>query len=203
MKNKQGKNMKKNISAFSFVMCIVVVGAMVAYYQYMKKQQQQTAIQTPTTEVEKLIAKDFKMGYPETPTEVMRLWGRVTQCMYNSTLSDEQFSSLLKQLRTMYSSDLLNENQEKEHHEKLKKEIDEFQSEKSKIVSYSTDTGVSTQYQTINGKECAYARLSYFVNKGNGYVKIFQNYILTRESGKWKILGFEPDEEKKATKEEK
>lgn len=202
MNNKQRKNVKKNITAFSFVMCMLIIGAMAVYYQYMKKQQQ-TAVQTPTTEVEKLIAKDFEMGYPETPVEVMKLWGRVNQCMYNSTLSDEQFTSLLKQLRTMYSSELLKENKEEEHSKKLKAEIEEFQSEKGKIVSYSTDTGMTTRYQTINGKECAYARLSFFANKGNGYVKIFQDYVLVRESDKWKILGFQPIEEKSAKKGEK
>lgn len=201
MSSKMGKNVKKNITAFSVVVCILIIGAMVLYYQYMKRQQQ-TAVQTPTTEVEKLIAKDFEMGYPETPTEVMKLWGRVNQCMYNSVLSDEQFSSLLKQLRTMYSSELLKENTEEEHRGKLKEEIEEFQSKKGKIVSYSTDAGMTTRYQTINGKECAYARLSFFANKGNGYVKIFQDYILVRESDKWKILGFKPNEEKSADKKE-
>lgn len=202
MDSKSRKNMKKNMTAFSFVMCIFIIGAMAVYYQYMKKQQQ-TAVQTPTTEVEKLIAKDFEMGYPETPVEVMKLWGRVNQCMYNSTLSDSQFTSLLKQLRAMYSNDLLNENKEEEHSKKLKAEIEEFQSKKGKIVSYSTDTGMTTRYQTINGKECAYARLSFFANKGGGYVKIFQDYVLVRESGKWKILGFQPNEEKSAKKGEK
>lgn len=201
MNNKLGKKTKKNLTAFSFVVCILIIGAMAVYYQYMKKQQQ-TAVQTPTTEIEKLIAKDFEMGYPETPTEVMKLWGRVNQCMYNSVLSDEQFSSLLKQLRVMYSSDLLKENTEKEHSEKLREEIEEFQSKKGKIVSYSTDAGMTTRYQTINGKECAYSRLSFFANKGGGYVKIFQDYVLVRESGKWKILGFQPDQEESAKKKD-
>ena len=96
----------------------------------------------------------------------------------------------------MYSNDLLNENKEEEHSKKLKAEIEEFQSKKGKIVSYSTDTGMTTRYQMINGKECAYARLSFFANKGGGYVKIFQDYVLV-------ILGFQPNEEKSAKKGEK
>ncbi len=187
------------LAAFIFVMCLVVVGGLGIYYQIMKKQHMRTQSNIPTTETEKLIAKDLSVGYPETPTEVMKLWGRINQCMYNSNLSDEEYTALLKQLRAMYSAELLEANKEDAHSAKLKSEITEFQNEKNKIVSYSADAGRTVQYKTVDGKKCAYARISYFIGKKNGYVKMFQDYILVQEDSKWKILGFQETEQEPAT----
>lgn len=200
MKKNFGQKAKKNVTAFTFVVCIIIIGILAVYYQYMKKQQLQTDVQTPTTEIEKLIAKDFEMGYPETPTEVMKLWGRVNQCMYNSSLEDGEFDSLLKQLRTMYSSELLKQNSEESHSKKFQEEINKFHKNKYKIVSYSAETGTSVRYQTINNQKCAYIRISYFINQKGDYVKTFQDFVLINESDRWKILGFQPAEEKSAEK---
>lgn len=190
MKRGFSQKTRKNISAFSFFMCLIVVGGMAVYYQYMKKQQLQTAVQTPATETEKLIAKDLEMGYPETPTEVMKLWGRINQCMYNSNLKDEDFTALLKQLRLMYSSELLEQNKESAHSARLKEEIGEFRKDKGNIVSYSAETGTAVQYKTVDKKECAYIRISYFINRKNKYSKNFEDFVLVREDGKWKVQGF-------------
>lgn len=103
----------KKLAAFSFFMCMVVIGGMAVYYQYMKRQQLKSTTQTPTTEVQKLIDKDLDQGYPETPVEVMKLWGRYNQCLYNSNMTDEQREELVKKLRYMYSEELAQKNPEK------------------------------------------------------------------------------------------
>ncbi|MCH5265997.1 MAG: hypothetical protein J1F02_08870 [Lachnospiraceae bacterium] len=202
MKANFGEKTRKNITAFSFIMCLVVVGAMGIYYQYMKRQQLQTEVHTPTTEVEKLIAKDLEVGYPETPTEVMKLWGRINQCIYNTALDDEEFDALLGQLRAMYSKELLEQNPENAHKNRLQEEVKEFQADKNKIVSYSAETGNGVKYKTINNQECADIRISYFINNGSGYVKNFQDFILVKEDGKWKIQGFKDVQTEKSTEKE-
>ena len=113
----------KKLAAFSFFMCMVVIGGMAVYYQYMKRQQLKSTTQTPTTEVQKLIDKDLDQGYPETPVEVMKLWGRYNQCLYNSNMTDEQREELVKKLRYMYSEELAQKNPEKEHVQKFQARI--------------------------------------------------------------------------------
>lgn len=194
---------KMKLSTFVFIFVLIVFGGLIIYYQYMHKQQMQESVQTPTTETEKLMAKDLEAGYPETPTEVMKLWGRINQCMYNSALEDEQFETLLGQLRQLFAKELLQKNPEKNHFDNLKSEISDFQDNKNKIVSYSADTGKSVVYKTIQEKETANARISYFINRSNGYVKQYQEYILIKEDGKWKILGFrKASDEKSISKKE-
>lgn len=202
MKKNSQHNTNKKLIGFVLVMALVVVGALGIYYRYMKKQQTDSLVHTPTTEAEKLIAKDMEIGYPETPTEVMKLWGRFNQCLYNTALDEEQFTALLKQLRTMYSSDLLEQNPEESHRSKLEQEISQFQEDKGNIVSYSTETGKSVQYETINDRECANIRISYFINRNGSYAKSYQDFILVKENDKWKILGFKEADTAGETKSE-
>ncbi len=194
---------RRSIVTFSFVICLIAVAAVGAYYQVMKHQKMQSEVKTPTTELEKLIAKDLDIGYPETPTEVMKLWGRLNQCIYNTAVTDEEFDQLLQQLRKMYSSDLLEQNPEDKHRESLKAEVDQFKEDKKKIVSYTADVGSAVQYKTINNRECAYLKISYFMNTGGRtYAKTYQDYILVRQNDRWKVLGFKNGVQESATKEE-
>lgn len=194
---------RSNLITFILLMVVLVVAGLLVYYQYMHKQQRQDVVQTPATETEKLLAKDMEMGYPETPAELMKLWCRFNQCIYNTRLDDEQLKTLLKQIRVMYSAELLEKNSEESHFTKLKEEVTEFQSNKKRIVSYSADAGVSPVYKKIKNRKNAKVRIYYFINEGNGYVKQYQDYILVREDEKWKILGFKKvSEEKTVSKEE-
>jgi hypothetical protein len=203
MKEKTNRK-RSNLAAFVMVMILLVAAGLLFYYRYMNKQQTEETTKTPTTEVEKLMAKDLETGYPETPVEVMKLWGRINQCMYNTQLTDEQFASMLEQLRELYSTELLKQNPEETHLKKMKEEISEFQSGKSKIVSYSAETGTSVVYKSIQNQETSKARLSYFINYGGSYVKQYQDYVLVKEDSKWKILGFkEVSTEKSTTKKKK
>ena len=149
----------KKLAAFSFFMCMVVIGGMAVYYQYMKRQQLKSTTQTPTTEVQKLIDKDLDQGYPETPVEVMKLWGRYNQCLYNSNMTDEQREELVKKLRYMYSEELAQKNPEKEHVQKFQAEVDLFKNKKQRIVSYTTDNGIAVQYKNVGDKQCVRVRL--------------------------------------------
>ena len=207
--NKMNKSMefvakkRRSIVTFSFVICLVAVAAIGGYYQIMKRQKMQSEVKTPTTELEKLIAKDLEVGYPETPTEVMKLWGRLNQCIYNTNMSDEEFDQLLSQMRKMYSTDLLEVNSEEQQREKLKAEVEQFKDDKKKIVSYSAETGASVQYKTINDRECAYLKISYFMNTGGrSYAKTFQDFILVKQNDRWKILGFKEGKQEPASKQE-
>lgn len=194
---------RRSIVTFSFVICLIAVAAIGGYYQIMKRQKMQSEVKTPTTELEKLIAKDLEIGYPETPTEVMKLWGRLNQCIYNTNLTDEEFEQLLKQLRMLYSTDLLDANTEDAHLKKFKAEVEQFKDDKKKIVSYNAETGSSVKYKTINNRECAYIKISYFMNTGGrSYAKTFQDFILVRQDERWKILGFQEGKQETVTREE-
>lgn len=200
MKNK--KSNRNKIIMFCFIMCLVVVGALIAYYQFMRRQQSEETVKTPVTATDKLIDKDIENGYPDTPAEVLELWGRITQNLYNDAGGDE-VDKLAKQLRVMYSSELLEQNEESAHIEKLKKELETFRENKIKILNYSTDTGSNIQYKTVNGRECAYMRLSFLLTRSQrGYMKMYQDFVLAKEDDKWKVIGFQESQQESVSDEE-
>lgn len=181
---------KRNTAVFVIAASLVVLGVLSVYYQYMKRQQMQESVRTPTTETEKLIAKDLEMGYPETPKEVTKLFGRINQCIYNKKLSDEDFSALVKQLRVLYCEDLKKLNEQSKLETSIKESADEYRKAKRKIVNYGIAEEQNYKYKTINGVEAVYLNFSTFMRESDKYSTWNQYMILIKENDKWKIREF-------------
>lgn len=187
------QKMAKNMSVFAGVVCIIVIGIMFVYYQHKNGDKSEWG-SNASSEIEKLSTKDLEVAYPETPAEVMKLYGRICQCMYNADgLADEDVEKLLTQIRMLYSTNLLDQNSPEEQKKNLLGELKEFTSKKRKIVNYSVDKNSSIKYKEIEGKECAYVQMSFFMSEKGNYSKSFQNYVLVKEDNNWKILAFKKD----------
>lgn len=192
MKKSSSKKKQRNLLTFIVIISLVVLGALAVYYQYMKKQQMQETVHTPTTETEKLVAKDLEMGYPETPKEVIKLFGRINQCIYNKKLSDDDFSALVGQLRTLYCKELKELNEQEKMESDIEKEKETYQSQNRKIINYDIDEERNYQYKKIDGVEMVYLKFSYFIRSGNDYNTVNWYAILVKEEDKWKIREFSP-----------
>ncbi len=179
----------KSIGAFSFLMCLVVIAGMLIYYQYMNRQKAADSTKIPSTEVEKLIAKDMDQGYPETPKEVLDIYCRINQCLYKGA-TDENRASLIGQLRKMYTKELLSNNSLEQQTQQIIDEVAKFKSDKKVILSYTIDTS-SVKYKTVKGKECAVINIAFFLRKSGDYMKSYEEFMLAKEEDKWKILGFQ------------
>ena len=183
---------KRGLLTFVVIVSLVVLGALAVYYQYMKRQQIQETVHTPTTETEKLVSKDLEMGYPETPKEVIKLFGRMNQCIYNKKLSDDDFSSLVGQLRTLYCDDLKELNSQEKMESDIEEEKETYQSQNRKIINYNIDEEQKYQYKTIDGVQMVYLKFSYFIRADSNYNTVNWYAILVKEDDKWKIREFNP-----------
>lgn len=190
MKEGKSRKNKRSLQFFIIITILVVLGVLAVYYQVMKRQQMSETIHTPTTEAEKLVAKDMKMGYPETPKEVMKLFGRINQCIYNKSMSSDNFSSLVGQLRELYCKELKDHNKQKKMEEEIAKEKDTYKSHKRKIINYNIDEESNYVYKTINGEEVVYLNFSYFIRSDGDYNTVNWYAILVHENDKWKIREF-------------
>lgn len=201
---KRNHKSRKGISLFVIVMLLVVIGVLIVYYQQMRKRQMQETVQTPTTETEKLIAKDLEMGYPETPKEVMKLFGRFNQCIYNKTLSQEDFTALVGQLRELYCKELKDLNTPEKMEADISSEKKLYQSKSRKIINYTIEEEQNYQYKEVEGTEMVYLKFSYFIRTDNNYSTVNWYAILMKEDGKWKIREFNVlNEEKEITSTDK
>lgn len=187
------KKMAKNITGFAFFAGLLAIVAIAFFYSHQNKKEDEAVTLNAMTEVERLINKDLEVGYPDTPAEVMKLFGRMNQCIYNTGMKDEEFGQLLIQMRLLYSQNLLSQNSYDEQMTSLKNEITNFREKKRRIINYTVEKSSSVKYKTIHNQECAYVQMAYFMSESGNYTKSFQNYILVKEEGQWKILSFQKD----------
>lgn len=169
------KNKKKITSAF-FIMLIIVVLAVTGYYVINKKITQDAAdeVKLPNTEYGKLLAKDLDTAYPKTPTEVVKLYWRFNQCMYNEDdLSNSEFEGLLKQLRRLYDDEFLShsDNSWDKMLKNFKLDKKKYKSNKQKISSYIVQDNDDVKFGEEKGKECAILYTNTLVKKGPGQSK--------------------------------
>ncbi len=172
------------------VIVIVVCAALcIGYYLYLSygpngKEKQ-------PTEVEQLIGKDLDKSYPTTPREAIKLYNRMIVCLYNEKLEEEEFQSLLLQVRRLFDEELLSQNPEDVYVKTFEMEAKTFQKDKKKIISSTLSTSKEVVYETINDYECAYVESSYYIKGKNDSERAGQTYIMRKDSqGRWKILGY-------------
>ncbi len=195
-KENKSQKMAKSMSRFAIVMCIVVIGVILVFAQQKKDAAEKKGQTGKASEFQILAEKDLELAYPGTPVEVVKLFGRYNKCIYNAPImDDDRLKTLLNQMRTMYSNQLLQQNALEAHAVGMKKEVNSFAKAKKKIISYTVDKSSSVQYQTINGQECAYLQMAFFTLEDSTYTKVFQDYILVKENNRWKILAFRKKEQ--------
>ncbi len=190
-KRTPAQKMAKNMTIFAFVTCLLAIGVIYVFYQHKNADKAESGNIPSATELQKLTEKDLEMGYPETPTEVVKFFARINQYIYNTGgLDDETFDKLLNQLRMLYSKSLLDQNTFEEQKENFIAEVQEFQKKKRKIANYTVDKESSLKYLDYDGQKCALIQISFFMTENGNYSKVFQDYILVKEEKHWKILAF-------------
>lgn len=181
---------KKRIIATVVGMCILAAVVISAFYILTKRQNRSSELASGS-ETEKIIAKDLENNYPGTPREVLKIYSRITKCIYNENVSQEQLKQLAGQIRVLFDEELLSANPENEYMEDLQSQVNEYREQKKSIVSYVVQKSSSVNKSTVEGKEYATILATYMVKEKNSYVKSYEEFILRKDDkGRWKILGF-------------
>ena len=147
---------------------IIVIAVLVAlglvYYYYLANKdtgKDATDIAADTSEVSVLISKDIMANYPESPKDVVNLYARITKAYYDTSLTDEQIEALGKQARLMFDDELKNTQTDADFYEKLKEDIGNYNSTKTRISSYVIQSAVKTKYSTFKDRQYASIALVY------------------------------------------
>lgn len=189
-----GKNKKKIIAAFVAMFCVAAAAVGIFYFVINRTDDTDNARGDSASEVVKLIDKDLDTKYPGTPTEVVKLYWRINKCIYNNSLEDEEFESLLKQLRKLYDEEFLakDENQWDTMLKNFKADVENYR-DNSRIISiYTVDSSSSAEYGEVEGKECATLISSVMIKEKSKRMKTFEKFMCRKnDDGKWKILGWE------------
>ena len=190
------KMTKKIIGAF--IAIIVVAAAILGVYSVMNRQAEKEAKEDvlPTTEVGKILAKDLELSYPETPTEVIKLYWRINCCMYNEKkLSDENIEALLKQLRLLYDEELLatESNSYEAMLENFKTDRKKYKDSQQTISSaYIVQKNDTIVVKKVDNRDCTSIISSIMLTAKGDTTKTFEEFFCRKDSnGKWKILGWQ------------
>lgn len=198
--NKSKKRTLKTI-CFMIVFSIVVI----ALYFIIKTRTSPliTDSITSMTEVEKLLAKDIPNSYPSSPKEVLKLYSRITESLYNEDLDEDQIASLSKQIRCLYDEELLANKSYEDYLIDLKVEISEYRKANRTIINYLVEGNSAVVYWDKDKIDYASLVTSYSIKEESDYSKIFEKFILRKDKeDKWKILGWKLSEKTEIDSEE-
>ena len=175
---------------------IIVIAVLVAlglgYYYYLANKdtgKDATDIAADTGEVSVLISKDIMANYPESPKDVVNLYARITKAYYDTSLTDEQIEALGKQARLMFDDELKNTQTDADFYEKLKEDIGNYNSTKTRISSYVIQSAAKTKYSTFKDRQYASIALVYYLRQGDKLIDSPTKFTLRKDDdGHWKIL---------------
>ena len=178
---------------------IIVIAVLVAlglgYYYYLANKdtgKDATDIAADTSEVSVLISKDIMANYPESPKDVVNLYARITKAYYDTSLSNEQIEALGKQARLMFDDELKNTQTDADFYEKLKEDIGNYNSTKTRISSYVIQSAAKTKYSTFKDRQYASIALVYYLRQGDKLIDSPTKFTLRKDDdGHWKILFWE------------
>lgn len=178
----------KNIKPKNFIVFIILIGIIFSLYFYMNNNKSDKV--KANTEAEKLLAMDLETKYPATPTGVVKLYSRISKCLYNDKWDNDEVNALIDMMRKLFATELLEENPKGKHNKNFKSEIADYKENKRTIMTYKIDGSNQVKKQKKDG--VAYATLNsvYSIAESKDYYKIYQNFMLKKEGKQWKILGW-------------
>ena len=106
--------------------------------------------------------------------------------------NDEQIEALGKQARLMFDDELKNTQTDADFYEKLKEDIGNYNSTKTRISSYVIQSAAKTKYSTFKDRQYASIALVYYLRQGDKLIDSPTKFTLRKDDdGHWKILFWE------------
>lgn len=172
---------------------VICVGLVCGYYYYLSHKNAKSAedAKDKTTEVEKIIERDFDKNYPKTPREVVKWYNRIITAFYGEEYTDEELEEMADQARSLMDDELLSYNPRDTYLKSLKADIEDYKTRDKIIVQSSVSDSNDITYATVDGDYCAYVDAYYFSREASDYSRTYEEFVLRRDDeGHWKILSF-------------
>ena len=192
--------MKKAQGMKGLIIAIVLILLVIGYYYYLSHREVDKTEDVIISEAQELLLRDLDRSYPPTPKEVVKYFFDITTCLYNESLSETDVEALAMKIQELYDADLVIHNPKEEYFTDLKSEITDFQTSNSRILNYSTSSGVDVEY--FEEEEGSFARLygTYYLQVQKSLKSLEEVFILRKDDdGHWKIYGWQPVSDKEST----
>ncbi len=197
-------NKKKNGPLGTIIFMVLFAAVVIGIYFAITRGKNTDTKEIPaeTSEADALIKKDLDWEYPATPREVLKLYCRITKCLYNDDLTDEQIKKLVSQVRNLYSFDLLENNAEDEQIAFIKGDRVEYKKDKKTIFSFAIDSASNIEYIDTKAGKTALIKMYFTLKAGANMDRSFEEFsLIQQDDGKWKIAAWRQSENETAIDE--
>lgn len=195
MANQKSKSSIKSTAIAIFFIVIVLM-----YFKHLVDTSNDRKVKNNSTEIDKLCEYDMVKDYPKTPRDVVKLHCRFFKAFYigdvdaktrkNYVLDDDKLAVLNHQIRSLYSSELLSINLESDSLVNLKNSINNMKKEGYSYKNYVIPEHSQVKYYTQNGVEMATLEVELVMGTTEERGYVYVQYVLVKEDGLWKILGW-------------
>ena len=195
---------KKNSPVGTIIFTILLAAVIIGIYFAITRNKNNDTKEIPaeTSEADTLIKKDLDWEYPATPREVLKLYCRITKCLYNDGLTDEQIKKLVGQVRNLYSFELLENNAEDEQISFIKGDRDQYKKDKKTIFNFAIDSANNIEYMDTKAGKTAVIKMYFTLRAGANMDRAFEEFSLIQEAGgRWKIAAWRMSENETAIDE--
>ena len=178
------------------VLAVMVITVFALYY-YLVNKVERSDPEVETSAVEDVLLKNLETDYPATVREVIKYYNEIMSCYYGENPTDEELKKLADKAMELYDAELVDYQSEEMYIEDLRAEIAAFAASDTVLSHVALSSSTAVDYYTYNGRECAQIRCIYTMRQKTGLMTIKEVYVLRKDdSGRWKILGWTPAEDK-------
>lgn len=138
---------------------------------------------------------DLEANYPANERDVVSMYGRIMQVLYNETYEEKELEALAAQLQLLYDNELLLN--QPNYVLQLKQEINQKKNDGFLIQNYVVPGKNDVTFFTQDGRECAGMDVQFSVRNAARMEATFYVFILRKDetTGRWKIFGWQPKED--------
>ena len=189
----------------TIVFVILFAAVVVGIYLMITREKNDGKLESnvEVTEYSSLKQRNMVTNYPQTAREVVKLYCRITKCLYNEDLSDSQIEDLVDMLRMLYSTELLEENPREDMIGLVKGDIQNYKKFERTINSYSIDDSGDIVYVRTTKPAKATVNMYFTIKAGGAFERAYEEILLVEQDENiWKILGWRQSDDTSLKKQE-
>ncbi|MCR4891065.1 MAG: hypothetical protein K5989_02595 [Lachnospiraceae bacterium] len=182
---------RSKINKAVLIMAMALMAFLVVFFLLINRSRSREESQnfSPAQEV---LQRDLDIRYPPSPKEVVIYYSELSQCMYDSTTTEEDVEALARQSRRLFDDELYARQTDEEYIRSLKLEVAAFAEKQRKIASFTTSSAGDVVYDNTDKGELATLYCVYTMREGALTYTDTEQFILRRDADRhWKILGWQ------------
>jgi len=185
-----GKAKSRTATTIGFMSLFAIIILLFYYYWANRTDPSEDASTINLSETEKILNVDLKTNYPDTPREVVKLFGRIMKDLYDNP-KEEDVSPLSMKIRELYDDEFLKNNPEEDYLVNLKTDIAQWKVKDRRITNYLLVNETLEEENEVDGVKYSVNYISYTIQENVKFTETWKVLLRRDADKKWKILGWE------------